>query len=138
MSPLLALASRAALPRTSGLIGLTLAGLVCLAYQAGVVTLARDGQVLFWMYATSGLPAMFIGYFLLGVPAALLVVWAAAPVISRVLRLPRNLLGRTVAATPYRHGFTAGALMGWAGADGGAMDQRGCDAAGLAGEDPVS
>lgn len=112
LSPLLALASRAAMPGRRGLIAITLIGLVLLGYQAAVVTVPRDGQVMFWLYATSALPAMFLGHFLLGVPVTLLVVWGCAGVVTRGLGLPRHLLGRAVAATPYRHGFTAGALMG--------------------------
>lgn len=112
MSPLLALASRASLPTRRGLGITTLAGVLCILYQLVVVGLPGNGQVVFWAYATTGLPAMFVGYFLLGVPAALLLARLLGPVVSRLLRLPRRLLTRTITATPYRHGFTAGALMG--------------------------
>lgn len=112
MSPLLALASRAALPTRRGLVVITVAGLFSILYQLAVVGLPRNGQVVFWAYATSGLPAMFVGYFLLGVPAMLLLARGLGPAVSRVLGLPRHLLTRTITATPYRHGFTAGALMG--------------------------
>lgn len=112
LSPLAGLASRARPPRPAGLIAVSLCGLLGLAYQAAAVGLPDDGQTVFWLYTTSGLPLMFIGYFLLGVPAVLLVSRLAAPLLSRLLSLPPRLLHRTVAATPYRHGFTAGALMG--------------------------
>jgi len=112
LSPLLALASRAALPTRRGLAVVTLIGLLCVLYQLLTVGVSNDGQVVFWAYATTGLPAMFVGYFLLGVPAAILLARFLGPALSRILRLPGNLLSRTVTATPYRHGFTAGALMG--------------------------
>lgn len=112
VSPLAALASRAQAPSRRGLSLVALTGLVCLLYQALVVGVPRDGQLLFWLYVTSGLPLMFFGYFLLGVPATLLVTRVLAGPISGLLGLPRRLLARTVEATPYRHGLTAGALMG--------------------------
>lgn len=112
LSPLVALSSRASLPTRRGLGIVTLVGLCLVLYQLLVVGLPRDGQVVFWAYATTGLPAMFVGYFLLGVPAVLVLARVLGPAISRVLGLPGRLLSRTVAATPYRHGFTAGALMG--------------------------
>lgn len=112
VSPLAALVSRAAPPRASGVAIVGLVAAACLLYQVGVISLNRDVQVMFWMYATSALPAMFLGYFLLGVPVTLAVAWLLAPVLSKALRLPPRVLGRTIAATPYRHGLTAGALMG--------------------------
>lgn len=112
VSPLRALASRGKAPGLRGLC-LTLAcGLALLAVQALIVTIPRDSQFMFWAYATTGLPGMVIGYFLLGVPGILAASIVLGPLLSRVLGLPRRLLARTVAATPYRHGFTAGALMG--------------------------
>ncbi|KAA0215575.1 MAG: ABC transporter permease [Leptolyngbya sp. PLA3] len=112
LSPLAALTVRAT-PVKRAHVGWTLtAGCACLLTQALVVGLPSNGQVVFWGYATTGLPAMFLGYFLLGVPMVLLVVWVLAPALSRVLGLPKELLGRTMRATPYRYGFTAGAMMG--------------------------
>jgi putative ABC transport system permease protein len=111
MSPLEGLASRAALARPRGVKLITLIALVCLLYQALVVGIPTDGQFIFWAYATVGLPLMFVGYFMLGIPAVLIVNRLAARPISRLLGLPPRLLSRTVQATPYRHGLTAGALM---------------------------
>jgi putative ABC transport system permease protein len=111
ISPLAALGSRAAQPSRRGVVIVLVVGLAALLVEALLVAIPRDGQFVFWAYATVGLPVMFSGYFLLGVPATLLVVVVAAPVVSKVLGLPPKLLGRTIAATPYRHGFTAGALM---------------------------
>jgi putative ABC transport system permease protein len=55
---------------------------------------------------------MYLGYFLLGVPLVVLVSRLSAPLLSLVFGLPRGLLGRNIRATPYRYGFTAGAMMG--------------------------
>lgn len=111
VSPLEALASRAAIPRPRGVRILTIAALACLSLQLAIVGLPKDAQTIFWAYATAGLPIMFIGYFLLGVPACLIVTRLLAAPLSKILRLPPRLLSRTVQATPYRHGLTAGALM---------------------------
>jgi putative ABC transport system permease protein len=111
VSPLSGLAARAEVARPRGIAITTAAGLLLLLAQALIVGLPSNGQVIFWGYATVGLPLMFVGYFLLGVPAILLLARLAAPLISRLLRIPGRLLARTIQATPYRHGFTAGALM---------------------------
>jgi len=91
-------------------LGVTLAGLAGLAAQALIVALV-PGQAFFWLYVTIGLPLMFVGYFLISVPIIVLVARFVGPAITRALRLPPRLLTRTVRGTPYRHGFTAGALM---------------------------
>ena len=111
-APLRGLATYAHGPSVRGLVITGVVGLACLALMAVIVAGPSDGQVVFWGYATVGLPAMYVGYFLLGVPVTLLVVGLFGPMISRVLGLPRRVLARTVAATPYRHGFIAGAMMG--------------------------
>ena len=112
LSPMAALSARAAPVKKVHLQATLLAGLLCLLIQACIVGIPNNGQVVFWGYATTGLPAMFVGYFLLGVPMVVLMVGALAPVLSRLLGLPRELLGRTMRATPYRYGLTAGAMMG--------------------------
>jgi len=112
VSPLRAMTVHAFPSRPGGILVLLGLGLFGLAIQAALIALPDSAQVIFWGYATVGLPAMFIGYFLLSVPMTILVVWLLAPVLSRVLRLPGRLLGRTIMASPYRHGFTAGAMMG--------------------------
>jgi putative ABC transport system permease protein len=65
----------------------------------------------FWLYAMVGAPAMFAGYFLLGVPLVWFIARGFGPTIGRLLGLPRSLLGNNVSSTPMRSGFTAGALM---------------------------
>jgi len=110
-SPLGALAVRAARPSAHavwilGLIGIALASLHVLGF-----VLAPSAEIAFWTNVTLGLPALFTGYFLVAVPITRLVGRVAAPVLDRVLGLPRGLLAGTIDATPYRHGFTAGAMM---------------------------
>src|SRR5690606_9723837 len=86
-------------------------GAALLAAQATIVLLADDGQTLFWLYTTTALPLMMVGYFLLGPPVVAALATVLAPPIERALRLPRSLLRSSVRATPFRNGFTAGALM---------------------------
>lgn len=111
LSPMQAVTQRSA-PSTRAQIGwVSLAGLFGLGLQALVVLLIRDPQPFFWVYVTLALPVMFVGYFLVSVPIVVVVAKLVGPVVSRALGLPGQLLVRTVRATPYRHGFTAGALM---------------------------
>ncbi len=110
-SPLESLAARAQHPRRAALLALTALGFVGLLVQLAVVGTAQDGQVLFWSYVTVGMPAMFIGYFLIGAAVVLGVHLVVGGLLSWVLGLPRGLLGASVRATPMRFGFTAGALM---------------------------
>ncbi|MEM8757217.1 MAG: FtsX-like permease family protein [Planctomycetota bacterium] len=110
-SPLRAMSPRA-IPTTRGPIVLTsvlaLSGVVT---QLLVVGLPENGSVAFYLYMLIGLPGMFVGYFLLGVPMTLITVRVLGPLIARGLALPRRLLERTVGQTPYRFGFTSGAMM---------------------------
>ena len=110
-SPLRAMSPRAA-PTASGPIVLTtVAALIGIAVQFVTAGVPEDGRTAFWLYALIGLPCMFVSYFMLGVPLTLLVVRVIGPLISGALRLPKQLLERTIAQTPYRFGFTAGAMM---------------------------
>ncbi len=111
MSPLGGLSARANPPSTIGLLRVLTIALVLIGIMAAIVLGIADSQVFFWTYASVGIPAMFIGYFLLSVPVTAAVAWAIGPGLARLLGLPPALLARTVRATPYRHGFTAGALM---------------------------
>ena len=111
LPPLKALAARA-MPATSrGVAIATAFGLGCLGLMIVIVGLPANGQFVFWGYATVGLPAMFVGYFLLGVPLTMLLAATLGPVLTRAMRLPPAVLRRSIAGTPYRHGFTAGAMM---------------------------
>lgn len=113
MSPLEALAARATLVRGRAIALCLAAALICLTSHLALVGLARagQGQTLFWSYVFFGLPCLFVGYFVLGVPATWLVARIGSGPISALLGLPRNALRRSVMATPFRFGFTSGAMM---------------------------
>lgn len=110
-SPLKAMASRATAPSRKIIAAATLVAVVGLGIQLLTFLLPRDGQTMFWAYATVGLPAVFFGYFFLSVPVMILVTRVCGPLIVRLLGVPRGLVERLVAATPFRYGFTAGAMM---------------------------
>jgi len=112
LSPMAALAARAEPVRRSQIQWTLGVGLLCLGLTTLIVAVPKDGQFIFWGYATVGLPVMYLGYFLLGVPVVVFLAGLLAPSLSRVLALPPSLLGRNMRATPYRYGFTAGAMMG--------------------------
>ncbi len=76
-----------------------------------ILSFVKDLRFLVWGDVGVGMPSMFTGYFLLAVPVTLAGALIFAPIVSMILRLPKGLLSRTIAATPYRHGFTAAAMM---------------------------
>ncbi len=110
-SPLKALTGRARATRPVHIWRVTVIGLIGVAIQAVTVGVPQDKDTLFWGYATVGLPAMFVGYFLLSVPVVVVVSRVVSGPLSRLLGLPKSMLGRSVGSTPFRHGFTAGAMM---------------------------
>ena len=109
--PLHAMRARARGARRSLMWLVTGGALAGVGTHALIVATATDPDRYFLIYMTVGLPCLFFGYFLLGVPLVSLLARAAGPALSAALRLPRNLVGGAVALTPYRNGFTAGALM---------------------------
>lgn len=111
LSPLGALSARSNPPSNAGILRVLAIALMLIGTMAAIVVGVEDSQIFFWTYASLGIPAMFIGYFLLSVPVVTAVAWVVGPGLARLLGLPPALLTRTVRATPYRHGFTAGALM---------------------------
>ncbi|NNM26161.1 MAG: ABC transporter permease [Phycisphaerales bacterium] len=88
----------------------TLAALALIGTQVFIVR-GGDAETRFWLYTRAGLPAMLTGWFLLGVPILILLRLTLAPALSRLMRVPGGLLHGSLAATPFRHGLTAGALM---------------------------
>lgn len=111
ISPLAALRVRSR-PHHLGRIGLVVAGgALALLVQELSLRLPESEQVSFWSHLLFGAPVMTAAWFVLSVPALVAVTWLAARPLSRVLGLPRGLLSSSVLATPYRNGFTAGALM---------------------------
>lgn len=113
MSPLEGLAARAtSVPGRAIVLCFVVAFALLLTHYL-LVTLAGpgQGQYLFWGYVFIGLPCLFAGYFLMGVPATWVVTRVAAAPISKLFGLPPSVLRRSVHATPFRFGFTAGAMM---------------------------
>jgi len=103
--------TRQALPvRPISIVACAAAG-AALIGAAILLGLPGDGQHRFWTYAVVGLPIAFLGWFLLGVPALVAVTYLLAPPLAALLRLPRDMLRGSMLTTPFRHGFTAGALM---------------------------
>jgi putative ABC transport system permease protein len=111
VSPLQALASRSVPPRRRTTAIIAALGLLGVLVHLCVFTLFSDGNVVFYSYLGAGLPGLLGGYFLLGVPAVLIVVFVFGRLIERALSIPRHLLTRGIRGTPYRFGFTAGAMM---------------------------
>ncbi|MCK4873820.1 MAG: ABC transporter permease [Phycisphaerales bacterium] len=110
-SPLTALTVRAHHPRLRGIIICAILGLALIALQLILLRAPHNLQTSFWTYIIVGLPAMYLGYFLVCVPIAWLIAAAFGPVVSRILRLPAGMLVQSVHASPYRFAFTAGAQM---------------------------
>jgi putative ABC transport system permease protein len=111
LTPLQGLAMRAKSASTRGLVLCAAIGLACVLTHLLVFQFIRDGTVLFYVYVALGLPCFFVGYFLLGVPLTLFVSALLGPLLEGLLRVPKGMLTRSVRGTPYRFGFTAGAMM---------------------------
>lgn len=109
-SPLEALAARSKPATTRGLLLCLVFGLVLAGVHLAIFTTTRDANAIFVADLSFGLPAFFSGYFLLAVPLLWVVTLVLGPVVSRVLFTPRGMLVRSIHATPYRFGFTSGAM----------------------------
>jgi len=110
-TPLEALASRAHPPGAAVTAAALLVAVIGLGIHLVTFLAPRDAQVMFWTYATVGLPAIFLGYFFLAVPVIGLVTRLCGRPLVALLGVPRGVVERLVAATPFRYGFTAGAMM---------------------------
>ncbi len=86
-------------------------GLALLGVHAVIVGVLSNAESTFWLYVFLGVPCLMAGYFMLSVPVTRLVAIVFAGPMSSVLRLPGRMLSGTLRATPYRHGYTAGAMM---------------------------
>ena len=109
-SPLEALSARAKVPSLRGIFLCGVVGVLLAMLHMGLFLSSRNGDVLFASDLAIGLPAVFTGYFLLAVPLLWLATTAFGPLLSAQLRTPAGMLVRTVHGTPYRFGFTAGAM----------------------------
>jgi putative ABC transport system permease protein len=110
VSPLRAMSSAAHPVPRSAIVLCTAIGVLLIGTQLAMLRI-DDPQLRFWAYAWVGLPIVFTGYFLLSVPVTLLLSSTVAPLLGRVMRLPSDMLTKATRATPFRHGFTGGALM---------------------------
>ncbi len=110
-SPMAAMRQRSVATRLRavGLCGAI--GLAFIATHLSLITFLPNAQATFWAYVTVALPSLFVGYFLLSVLAVVIVTRVLGRPLALALGLPRNVLARGVSATPYRYGFTAGAMM---------------------------
>ncbi|MFO0895103.1 MAG: ABC transporter permease [Phycisphaerales bacterium] len=111
VTPLQALRVRAAPPRRGGAWWFLGLGALLVAVPWIEISLVSERDARFWTYVTSGIPAVHVGWFLLSVPALILLSRCLGPPLGALLRLPRGLLTGTVAASPWRLGLTAGSLM---------------------------
>lgn len=111
VSPLEGLSVRSRPPALRTILLMLAGALALLIFELCVVFIPSDSQVVFWLYAMGGLPAMFVGYFLLGVPTLLGVAWLLGTIVNKLMGLPPGMLVRTIRATPFRYGFTASAMM---------------------------
>ena len=112
VSPLQGLTARSSEPRPRTIVLMLVVGAALLCVHATVVlSRSSSSQSFFWLYVTAGIPSMLSGYFLLGTPVTVAVGRLISPLLSVVLALPPRLLARTLAQTPFRHGFTSASMM---------------------------
>ncbi len=110
VTPLEALAARARVPTSRGLVICGLVGAAAVAAQLGLALLPNPQQR-FWAYVVIGLPLAHVGWFLMAPAVLTALAFVAAGAVGRVFALPRGLLRAALSATPFRAGFTGGALM---------------------------
>jgi putative ABC transport system permease protein len=128
-SPLDALAARSKAARPIGLFACAVCGLALAGLHVLLFSTVRDPDLLLSLDLAVGLPCIFAGYFLMAVPVVYVLTTLIGPGLAAALGIPARLLVRSVQATPYRFGFTAGAMMlGLAlwvsiGANGRSLDQ---------------
>ncbi|MCA9282279.1 MAG: FtsX-like permease family protein [Phycisphaeraceae bacterium] len=110
-SPLGAMTARAHATSRRTIVVLTAIAIALIAIDPIFLALVHSPTAAFWGHAFVGVPALFVGFFLLGVPIVLLVTRSIGALLSIAFALPKRVVPETIRATPLRHGFTAGALM---------------------------
>lgn len=113
VTPMQAIARRARPVRAAAVVTCTFIGLCLVAVQLALL-LPENVETRFYGYAYIGLPIVHVGYFLLAVPILMAVAALLGRPLAILLRLPsggRDMLTNSILATPFRNGFTAGALM---------------------------
>ncbi|QOI99586.1 MAG: FtsX-like permease family protein [Phycisphaeraceae bacterium] len=111
LSPLRSLAARAEPPGRRGITLALIAAGAGIALNVLSVRLGGTVDGVVMRYLTLGLPGLFLGYFLLGVPLVWAIGRVLGPWLARASGVPPSLLVRSVGATPYRMGLTSGAMM---------------------------
>lgn len=95
LSPIEAMTQQSKPSKPAQIRMVTIIGLLGMGLMASIVISGMSGQVFFWSYVIVGLPAMFLGYFLISVAAVVLIARSIGPLISRSFGLPESLLVRT-------------------------------------------
>jgi putative ABC transport system permease protein len=108
--PLQAMTMQARSTRASSIIFVAALAVAMIAAQV-LLWISFDVQTRFQLYVNIGLPALHVGYFMLAVPMLVVMVMLVSPGLERLLRLPSGIVSRNLLGTPFRHGFTAGAMM---------------------------
>ncbi|XVJ58943.1 MAG: FtsX-like permease family protein [Tepidisphaera sp.] len=111
LSPLKALTSRAEVPKRRGILLTLVVAVALIAVHPQPLLYGIEFDIAVPLYLGIGLPAMLIGYFLLGVPLLAGLTRVFGVLVARVMGVQPVLLVRSLVATPYRYGLTAGALM---------------------------
>lgn len=109
-SPLDALAARSKPATLRGIVLCMVVGIALACVHAALFLTIKDPDRLLTADLFVGAPAFLSGYFLLAVPVLWAVTGGLGGLISKLLAIPSGLLVRSVQATPYRFGFTAGAM----------------------------
>ena len=104
-------AARAHPARRRGILICLGVGVFLASVHASIFAVPSSADFKFWADMTFGIPSAVTGYFLLSVPVMVMVAYLASTPVSWLFGLPRGLLKRNILATPYRFGFTAGAMM---------------------------
>ena len=111
VSPLVALKYNALPPRVRGIVICGIVGLLLILLQPLLLYSPSNMQTSFWLYAIVGIPAMYIGYFLIAVPLVRALAIVFSHLLTSILRLSPGLLSLNQTSSPYQQGFTAGAQM---------------------------
>jgi putative ABC transport system permease protein len=110
VSPLQAMTYRGRPPRASSIFLSLAIALLFILIQLALFTLP-DPSTRFKFYAYLGLPSVLLGYFILAAPLLFDATLGLCVMLARMLHLPADMLRRSVLGSPFRHGFTAGAMM---------------------------
>jgi putative ABC transport system permease protein len=109
-SPLESLAARSKVATRGGILLASITGLVLAGTHLGVIYAPLAVDVVFWLFVLIGIPALIAGYFLLAVPVVRAVSVVVGPVIALLLMIPPSIAKGSIKGSPYRFGFTAGAM----------------------------